>query len=67
MKMRIGRETIVEMFRRRGQHDRAEEVALALPDEVDTRADVELLGRCGIDPREMVNRIPPETPRTARP
>jgi hypothetical protein len=61
--MRVGKSKIIEMFRERGQHDRAQEADSKLPDVVDTRDDAELLGRCGIDPREMVNRLPPGDPR----
>jgi hypothetical protein len=61
MAMRIGKTQIVEMFRVRGQHERAQAADTSLPEVVDTRADAELLTRHGIDPREMVNRLPDTT------
>ena len=43
--MRVGKAKIIEMFRMRGQHDRAHRADSELPDVVDTRDDAELLGR----------------------
>lgn len=60
--MRVGKSKIIEMFRARGQHERAHKADSELPDVVDTRDDAELLGQHGIDPREMVNRLPPGEP-----
>ena len=57
--MRVNKGKIIEMFQMRGQHDRATRADDELPDVVDTLEHRELLDEVGVDPREMVNRIPP--------
>jgi hypothetical protein len=57
--MQVSKGIIIEMLRLRGDHACASKVDAALPDTVDTTKDAQKLGDCGIDPREMLNRLPP--------
>jgi hypothetical protein len=62
--MQISKGKIIEMLTIRGDLKRASKVDESLPDTVDTKKDADLLGTVGLDPREMVNRLPPGSIRS---
>ena len=56
--MEIPKETILDFLRERGQSDQAGQAEQELPDQVDTERDSGLLGRFGVDPQELMGRLP---------
>ncbi len=55
--MQIDKETILNLLRERGEHDKAEEAAQELPEQVDTERDGGLLARFGIEPGELIGKV----------
>ena len=51
--MEIPKEMVLERLRGREEWDRAREAEAELPDKVDTERDADLLGRLGLDAREL--------------
>ena len=51
------RETIVDILRSGGQHDRALQAACALPRYIDVEADAALLGRLGVNPGALLEAL----------
>ena len=56
--MEIGKQQIIDLLKKRGDHDQAGQAASDLPDQVDTERDAGLLGKLGIDPKDLVGKIP---------
>jgi hypothetical protein len=52
--MQIDKDAILELLRERGDHERADQAAQELPDQVDTDQDASLLDRFGVDPNELM-------------
>lgn len=62
--MHTDRETIVEILRAGGQHDRALQAACALPRHIDVEADSALLSRLGVNPAALLEELEAAAERT---
>lgn len=51
--MHVDKEEVVDLLRSRGEHDKAANVACALPRQVDTEADAGLLHQLGVKVSEI--------------
>jgi len=56
--MQIPKDKILELLRERGRHDEASQADRELPDQVDTEQHADLLSKFGIDPQELLGRLP---------
>ncbi|HET7397879.1 MAG TPA: hypothetical protein VFJ94_05095 [Intrasporangium sp.] len=55
--MQIDKQQILEFLKQRGEHDKAEQAASQLPDQVDTDQHEGLLGSLGINPAELLGNL----------
>jgi hypothetical protein len=55
--MQIPKEQILDLLRSQGQHDKADEAAKKLPDQVDHERDSDLLAQHGIDPKDLIGKL----------
>jgi hypothetical protein len=55
--MHTERETIIDILRSGGQHDRALEAACALPRHIDVDADAALLSHLGVNPGALLEEL----------
>ncbi len=56
--MQIPKEKVLELLRERGQHDKAEQADRELPDQVDPEKHASLLSKLGVDPKELLGKLP---------
>jgi hypothetical protein len=56
--MEIPKDKILELLRERGDQDKAAQAEQELPDTVDHERDAGLLEKYGIDPQELVGKLP---------
>ncbi|CAN5468346.1 hypothetical protein BH10ACT10_BH10ACT10_28620 [soil metagenome] len=56
--MQIDKSQIIELLKSRGDHDKAGQAESDLPDTVDTEADAGLLGKLGVDPKDLLGGLP---------
>ena len=56
--MEIPKDTILELLRERGEHDKADQADKELPDQVDHEQHSDLLQKYGIDPKELAGKLP---------
>ena len=63
--MRTERETIVDILRSGGQHDRALQAACALPRYIDIDADAALLGDLGVNPSALLEALVAQADRAS--
>jgi hypothetical protein len=56
--MQIPKDKILELLRERGQNDQAEQADKELPDQVDPEQHGGLLEKFGIDPKDLVGKLP---------
>jgi hypothetical protein len=56
--MQIPKDKILELLRERGQHDQVEQADRELPDQVDPEQHADLLSKFGIDPQELLGKLP---------
>jgi hypothetical protein len=56
--MEIPKEKILELLRERGQHDQVDQADRELPDTVDPEQDAGLLSKFGIDPQDLLGKLP---------
>jgi len=56
--MEIPKEQILELLRKRGDHDKADQAQSELPDMVDTEQHSDLLGKLGLDPQDLIGKLP---------
>jgi hypothetical protein len=56
--MQIDKSQIMDLLKSRGNDEKAEQAAQELPDTVDTERDSGLLGKFGIDVRELTSNLP---------
>jgi hypothetical protein len=56
--MQIDKSQIIELLKSRGDHDKAAQAVSDLPDKVDTESDSGLLGKLGIDPKDLMGGLP---------
>jgi hypothetical protein len=55
--MQIPKDKILELLKSRGDHQHAEQANGELPDQVDTDQHSGLLGKFGVDPKDLAGRI----------
>jgi hypothetical protein len=55
--MQVDKNTILDLLRQRGDHQRADQADQELPDQVDTDQHADLLGRFGLDRKELLGRF----------
>jgi hypothetical protein len=56
--MEIPKEKILELLRERGQQDQVDQADRELPDTVDPEQDAGLLSKFGIDPQDLLGKLP---------
>jgi hypothetical protein len=56
--MEIPKEKILELLRERGEHDKADRADSELPDRVDPERDKGILDQLGIDPQDLLGKLP---------
>lgn len=56
--MKIDKEQIINHLKGNGEQDKANEAEQKLPDQVDTEKDAGLLEKLGINPRDLLGKIP---------
>lgn len=56
--MKIDKSQIISMLKDRGDHDKATQADAALPDQVDTDKDQGLLAKLGLDPKDLLGKLP---------
>ena len=56
--MEIDKQHIIDLLRKRGDEDKAGQAESDLPDRVDTEKDSGLLSKFGIDPKDLLGKIP---------
>jgi hypothetical protein len=53
----IPKDKIIEFLKERGDHDKAAQAEQELPDKVDHEQHSDLLGKHGIDPKELLGKV----------
>ena len=56
--MQIDKQQIIDMLKSRGDDDRAQQAQTELPDKVDTDKDSDLLSKFGVDPKDLLGKLP---------
>lgn len=56
--MHIDKSQILELLRSQGDHDKAGQAESELPDQVDTEQHSDLLSRLGINPADLLVKLP---------
>ena len=56
--MQIDKSQILEFLRSQGDHEKAGQAESELPDQVDTEQHSDLLSRLGINPAELLGKLP---------
>jgi hypothetical protein len=56
--MEIPKDKILELLRERGQHDQVDQADRELPDKVDPEQHAGLLSKYGIDPQDLLGKLP---------
>ncbi len=56
--MEIDKSQIISMLQSRGEDDKATHAESELPDKVDTERDAGLLSKLGIDPSDLLGKLP---------
>ena len=56
--MTIPKEQILSLLRDRGQHDQVDQADRELPDNVDPEQHAGLLSKFGIDPQDLLGKLP---------
>ncbi len=56
--MQIDKSQIIDMLKSKGQDDRATQAQSELPDKVDTDKDSGMLSKLGIDPKDLMGKLP---------
>jgi hypothetical protein len=55
--VQVDRDTIIELLKSRGEHDKAEQAQSELPGKVDLDQHADLLAKLGIDPQDLVGKL----------
>jgi hypothetical protein len=55
--MKLDKNSILDMLRNRGDHEQADRADQELPDEVDHEEHSGLLGKFGLDPKDVLKRV----------
>jgi hypothetical protein len=56
--MEIPKDKILEFLRQRGDHDKVQQADQQLPDQVDPERDKGILDQLGIDPADLLGKLP---------
>lgn len=56
--MEIPKEKILELLRERGEQGKADQAGGELPDQVDPEQHADLLSKFGIDPQDLLGKLP---------
>lgn len=56
--MQIDKKQIIDVLKNRGDDDKATQAQSELPDQVDTDKDSGLLSKFGVDPQDLVSKLP---------
>lgn len=56
--MQIDKSQILEFLRSQGDHEKADRADTELPDQVDTEQHSDLLSKLGINPADLLGRLP---------
>jgi hypothetical protein len=56
--VQIPKDQILDLLRKRGESDKAQQADKELPDQVDPEQHADLLGRLGIDPGDLLGKLP---------
>jgi hypothetical protein len=56
--MEIPKDKILDLLRERGEHDKVERADQELPDRVDPERDRGILEQLGIDPQDLLGKLP---------
>jgi hypothetical protein len=56
--MQIPKEKVIELLRERGQQDQATQAESELPDPVDPEQHADLLSKFGLDPQDLLEKVP---------
>ena len=56
--MEIDKAQIIELLKSRGEQDKADQADSQLPDKVDPQAHADLLSKLGIDPQDLLGKLP---------
>lgn len=56
--MKIDKSQIIDMLKNKGDHDKASQAESDLPDQVDTDQDKDKLDKLGIDPKDLLGKLP---------
>jgi hypothetical protein len=55
--MQIDKNQILELLRSRGDNEKADQAAGQLPEQVDTDQHADLLGKLGLDPKDLLGKL----------
>ena len=56
--MNIDKQQIIDLLKNQGDHDKADQAEKELPDQVDTEQDKGLLSKFGINPQDLLGKLP---------
>ncbi len=56
--MQIDKHQIIDMLKSRGEADKADRAQTELPDQVDTDKDAGLLSKFGVNPQDLIGKLP---------
>ncbi|THJ66671.1 hypothetical protein E8P82_06890 [Arthrobacter echini] len=56
--MNIDKQQIIDLLKSQGKNDDADQARSELPDKVDSEQDSGLLAKFGIDPKDLLGKIP---------
>jgi len=56
--MQIDKSQIIELLKSQGDHDKAAQAEADLPDKVDPEQDSGMLAKFGIDPQDLLGKLP---------
>lgn len=56
--MQIDKNTVLNFLKEQGQHDQAGQAQNELPDQVDTERDAGLLSKFGVNPQDLLGKLP---------
>ena len=55
--MKMGKDTILDLLRSRGDQDKADQAERELPDEVDEDQHTGLLEKFGVNPKDLIGKL----------
>ncbi len=55
--MQIDKQQVIDMLKNQGEHDKAAQAQTELPDQVDTDQHVDVLGKLGVNPQDLLGKL----------